>query len=508
MRSIVLLLLAGPLLAQGPDFRLRASSAQDLVVPQAPGRPFAVDVRLGSDERTLVLEPHSVLADDFQLLVDDGREIRALPAPANTTYRGAVAGEPGSVVAAQLVNGGLRAAILLPGATWEIQPAREMRPDARASEHVVYLAADLERSVPARCGLDGSALPVPVEAPAGSGNPNAMTLQRTEIAIDADYELLQANFNDEMGMLAFITGTINLVDAIYRRDVGITYAVTAIVMRKTPVYTSTGLSALLGEFRSRWNANHGNIRRDIAHLLTGKRDSSGVIGVAYLGVICSNNSGYGVSTGAYVVNTGTAAVVAHELGHNWNAPHCDSSSPCNIMCSTAGGCSSNLTSFAPVSISRITSYRDTRTCLEAIPEGPAGTFSAFGTGCAGSAGTNRHVAFGFPRVGGTGWFRVFECQTTANNFLTIGLSRTRFGQLGLPFDLVLIGAPTCLLLNDHVVVISGQTGFGGRHTVQFPFPGNTSFIGLSLFSQFFCVDAAANQLGITTSNGYETVLGR
>src|SRR5690606_25568559 len=61
---------------------------------------------------------------------------------------------------------------------------------------------------------------------------------------------------------------------------------------------------------------------------------------------------------------------AHEIGHNWNAGHCNSSSPCNIMCSGLGGCSRNVTSFAPVSINAILAFKNSRSCLH-DPQPPA-----------------------------------------------------------------------------------------------------------------------------------------
>jgi hypothetical protein len=59
------------------------------------------------------------------------------------------------------------------------------------------------------------------------------------------------------------------------------------------------------------------------------------------------------------------ALTAHEVGHNWNARHCDDVSPCNVMCSSLGGCDGiGLPNFEPLAISAITSYANTRTCLQ------------------------------------------------------------------------------------------------------------------------------------------------
>jgi hypothetical protein len=133
-------------------------------------------------------------------------------------------------------------------------------------------------------------------------------------------------------------------------------------VRTTNVYSWNGdLCNLLGQFRTRWNANHTAIRRDVAHLFTGEGSFGGVVGCAYVGVICGS-SGYG-SSKAYSDLITNIGLVAHEVGHNWNAGHCDSQGTCNIMCSGLGGCSRNISSFAPSSVNVIVAHRNSRSCL-------------------------------------------------------------------------------------------------------------------------------------------------
>jgi hypothetical protein len=59
------------------------------------------------------------------------------------------------------------------------------------------------------------------------------------------------------------------------------------------------------------------------------------------------------------------ALTAHELGHNWNADHCDGANPCNIMCSHIDGCSGiGLPNFEPVGANEIMDFADARSCLD------------------------------------------------------------------------------------------------------------------------------------------------
>lgn len=364
--SLLATALAGALSAQQafpvpPDllsgFHLRDGTAQELVLPPGDASPFTVRLVLGGTERTLSLAPHDVRASDFRLLVDDGTRLTQVPTPVNVTYRGTVIGLPGSEVAATLVGGELSAAIVLDdGTLWAVQPARAVNPTLPRTAHVVYRGADVVHPE-GTCGATGRPVPVGVSGPAPAA------LKIAEIAIDADRAYYARYGSNTTTVQNQVTSVINAMSVIYRRDVEIDYTITTIIVRTTNIYSWNGdLCNLLSQFGNYWSGNHGGVRRDLAHLFTGEGSFSGVIGCAYLGVVCTG-SGYGASkafSSNLVTNTG---LVSHEVGHNWNAPHCDSSSPCNIMCSGLGGCSRNLTSFAPVTISRIIAFKNTRGCL-------------------------------------------------------------------------------------------------------------------------------------------------
>jgi len=343
------------LLAQ---FRLRAGGISSLSVPPGAG-PCEVRVVLAGTPCTLLLSPHDVRAPGFQLLVDDGRQLRRVPTPASITYRGEVRGLPGSDVAASLLDGQLDATIhLADGTTWAVQPLSKVNPALPRDSHIVYRNADVI-APPGHCGV--GAQHVVGGRHQGGGSPTAIKI--CEIALDADVAYYNRFGSNTTNVQNQVTTVINGVGVIYRRDVEIDYTVTALIVRTTAIYNWGGsLTTLLPVFEAHWNANHANITRDTAHLFTGEGTFSGTVGLAYVGAICTT-FGYGVSM-AYDNNLATnVALVAHELGHNWNANHCDASPPCNIMCSGIGGCSGNLTSFDAGSVATIVAFKNTRTCL-------------------------------------------------------------------------------------------------------------------------------------------------
>jgi hypothetical protein len=337
---------------------LNQGTIQDLQIP-TERRTFQFQVELGGRLITAELEPNDIRSPGFELLVDDGNSITKLPTPASVTFVGRVLGVPASRVAGSVVEGRLRATISLDAhdhELWGIEAVREFDLTAGAAEHVVYTTHDA--NVPGiTCGTDHTNW-----QPTGSTAAENSVLKLAEIAIDCDLEYFQRNGSNVTSTQNAVTALMNAIDAIYQRDLEIQYTVTTILVRTVRTYINTNMGNLLGEFQNRWNSQHGSIQRDLAHLFTGKGSFSGTVGIAYLGVVCNLGSAYGVDKAfsSFATNVG---LICHEAGHNWNAPHCDSSNPCNIMCAGLGGCSRTLNSFAPVSINTIVGYKNTRNCL-------------------------------------------------------------------------------------------------------------------------------------------------
>ncbi|MBK8976652.1 MAG: IPT/TIG domain-containing protein [Planctomycetes bacterium] len=336
-------------------FDATAGTLQDLSLP-ALRRQFTFEVVLGGQVVEILLEPNDVRSPDFQLLVDDGTKLTQIATPPSITWRGLATAYPNSVVAAAIDGGSMHAVVSLGDGSpmWGIDGLERIDPQQPRTRHFVY-ASDQTLQL-GQCGTDTTGHQHQVPGPA----PEARKV--AEIAFDCDLEYYQRFGSSTTAVQNNVTAILNGMDAIYRRDVDIEYTVTAVIVRTARTYSSTDMSSLLSEFANYWAQNQGSIRRDLAHLFTGKFSFSGVIGIAYLGVVCTNAS-YGVEKAYSSSTTTNVGLVCHEVGHNWNAGHCDSSSPCNIMCAGLGGCSRNITSFAPVSISSIVAFKNTRTCL-------------------------------------------------------------------------------------------------------------------------------------------------
>ncbi len=413
-----------------------AWSVQSLEVPAAAGQSFQTRVVLDDwFDAELVLDPYSVRAAGFRVLEQgaDG-QMREVEVGTPVTYRGFVAGIPGSVVSASIIDGQLRARIQLHdgSSVRMIEPLTDFDTTAAKDLHVVYDAADVVPDSGYR--LAEPLLPPVAVAPPSQGSSNSGSHQghdhsdpgalgggrgaradeTCEIAADADFQFYQKNGSNSTNTVNDIEAVLNDTEAIYQQDVGICYDLTTVVIRTSSAsnpYTSNDAGTLLNQFRSEWLSNQGSIQRDVAELFTGRSINGGTIGIAWLGGIC-NSYGYSVVESRYTTNwSRRVSLTAHELGHNWNAGHCCSScsgcSTCRIMCPCNGGCSGNVSSFGNASINAITSYKNSRNCLT--------------NGCGGGGGS---LTIAGPIPGSAGQTnRIDISGATANGSVTIYFSR-------------------------------------------------------------------------------------
>lgn len=378
-----------------PISSLSSYQSHLLALPGGIPETFRVTLPIAGRERTLELFRTSLRHADAKLLVQTEAGLEEQPLPPHRTYRGTVVGEEGSGVALTLNEGRIWGMVDLgvpETPRYTIQPLDELQPGADPRAHAVYSSAEVLPSG-GRCGFDEAGLALPDwlldggMAPA-EGGIAALQNYTVEISFDADFEFFQKNGSNVINTVNDIENVMNTVEFVYARDVEIGYELATFVVRATSAdpYTTNVMTDLLCEFRNKWNtAPENGIRREIAQLYTGKSIQGGTIGLAWLGVMCNqtgNDCGsfgdlaYSSVESRFSTNFNfRVAVSAHELGHNWGAPHCDGNSPCNIMCSAVNACNgitgANL-KFGPSEITTITSGRNSVSCdgLSPLPLDP------------------------------------------------------------------------------------------------------------------------------------------
>jgi hypothetical protein len=372
-----------------------------------------VDVTLAEQSHVARLTPFTLRTAEFKLLVQDatGALTQAEP-PDPLTYRGYLADEPQSQVAASIIDGRVYMTILrADGEVWNVQPvlADDPRPDVPKNLHAVFKSRDVLGGE-GTCGADARMLLN--GQPNVGGGPNrgvpeggtrGTSNQRCQIVFDTDVEFYQANGSSISATVADIEMIMNQVGLIYQNQVAISYYETGLIVRTAlpQPYTSTNSSTLLCQFGEFWNNNLAFFPRDVGQLFTGKDLDGTTVGLGWIGVICAGNfnncNAAGSSLSYSLVQSRFSTVLAsrvqdtaHELGHNWNGCHCNTGGNCGGGTSNPANCGimtsgiSGSATFDAAAVSAITTWRDNAVCLDAWqnPTYVNWSYGGFSTGSA------------------------------------------------------------------------------------------------------------------------------
>lgn len=154
----------------------------------------------------------------------------------------------------------------------------------------------------------------------GSASGSSRVLSMT---IVADTEFVAINSSDPAGA---VMARINVVDGVYASQTGVALRVAHLeLLEDNGPLTQTDSGDLLVEFRD-YMRDSDLPQPGLTHLFSGKNFDSNIVGVAYLGVLCSQNWGFGINEFRGSGSSG-AMILAHEMGHNFGAPH-DGSGAC------------------------------------------------------------------------------------------------------------------------------------------------------------------------------------
>lgn len=316
---------------------------------------------------TLELVRHSMRADDFAVLVDDGVSLTRVEDPPITTWKGTVL-ETGDAVRASFDGTSFRGVIFTADNSWTIQPVSDAGVIGQPNLHAVYDGTSVSTG-DHTCGVaDNEIQPAPE---GGGAQPFGTGVQICEIGLDADFPFYADNGQSVSATVASMESVMNVTENVYESNADITYEITTIVIRTVGgTYTTSSPGGLLSQFRDTWNsAPLTGIRGDVSHLFTGRNLSGTVIGIASLSVICNGSNHYGLSESSFTSNfNARVGLTAHELGHNWSAQHCNGASSCRIMCSGLGGCNGlQPLGFGPGPLNQIINHRNSRGCLSEQP---------------------------------------------------------------------------------------------------------------------------------------------
>lgn len=146
--------------------------------------------------------------------------------------------------------------------------------------------------------------------------------RRIRVAVVADTEFAHNFESRGISPEEAIVARMNIVDGIFSRQLGVKVELAHSTVFRDVVdpFTQSKAVDLLDELR-RYRRN-SPIQRSmgLTHLMTGRDLNGDTVGIAYMGSVCDVDNAASLSEGTRST-TAAALIVAHEMGHNFNAPH-------------------------------------------------------------------------------------------------------------------------------------------------------------------------------------------
>jgi hypothetical protein len=147
------------------------------------------------------------------------------------------------------------------------------------------------------------------------------TLKQVRVGIVADQEFAHA-FSGAVTPEEAIVARMNIVDGIFSTQVGVKIELAPpTIFRQNPEpFTRSKASDLLTEVRDYRRATPQQLALGLTHLMTGRTLDGATVGIAYIGTVCDGEDAASLSEATRSTTT-AALIAAHEIGHNFNAPH-------------------------------------------------------------------------------------------------------------------------------------------------------------------------------------------
>jgi hypothetical protein len=148
----------------------------------------------------------------------------------------------------------------------------------------------------------------------------ATELKQVRVGVVGDYEFV-SQFTSSTPEDA-IVARMNIVDGIFTSQLGVkvSLATPTLFRTATDPFTKMAASDLLTELKTFRSGSPAQQALGITHLMTGRNLDGSTVGIAYISGLCSAQFGASLSQGTFNT-TQSALIAAHEIGHNFGAPH-------------------------------------------------------------------------------------------------------------------------------------------------------------------------------------------
>jgi len=318
----------------------------------------------------IILDDSGILNDKYQCVTYDGQKTTIQPKTTARAMNGYTSqgGRVSLTFNENFIQGFIQTGMF----TFYIEPVTNFDKNATDGLFVVYNVKDIKPGQEKVCGVtDVHKAKDNTVSQANKGS-RAGSCFSIEYAIATDYSMY--------------TGYMSSVTAVQNHNIAVTNdmqtnyddefadVVQFEIVQQFIVTTSNGdpwdpslsSSTLLNSFTS-WGQNGFGIAHDVASLWS-KRDFDGstvnTVGLAWVGTVCTSNK-YNVLQDFTSNANSKRVLLAHELGHNFNASH-DASGSTTIMAPSV----QNTTTWSSTSITSIQNHYTSRNCLTVCNTGP------------------------------------------------------------------------------------------------------------------------------------------
>lgn len=353
------------------DYEIVSIDSRSLYQASRDNHFFEIEIPKQKAGETWQVELHNsgLLSDEYasQFVTENGVEV--VKGSSAIPTRGHVVGRLNTTVSLTFNDNFIYGFIKDKTGYNHIQPLYYFDENQKGKDlYVVFNADDLKPEAPATCGthpLKNANIPTPHKK--GGSDTRLDECFEVDLAIANDFTMFQ-EFGSVVATENHSTGVMNDVQANYDDEFAdeLQYVIVTQFTVSTsggdPWSSSADTDILLPSFRSWGNGGgFGAFEYDVASLWTDKdifnSNGSGVVGVAYVGVICEF-SRYNLLEN-FTSNPNTKRMmVAHELGHNWSSGH-DASGSNTIMAPSVN----TATTWSAQSTSAIENHISSRWCL-------------------------------------------------------------------------------------------------------------------------------------------------
>ena len=320
-------------------------------------------------------------------LAPNERIRRGMSASAKQTVplAGAIDGVSGSWVRVTRSASGLRGMLFDGHEMYAIEPASEVAPvsvqpmSATDGATVVYRLADA--LMPVETMTCEIAIPdATPDSPATAADAlqqlsselhtfkiaAATAMKQVRVGVVGDFEFV-SQFTTSTPEDA-IVARMNIVDGIFSAQLGVKVSLATPTLFRTASdpFTTSKASDLLTQVKNFRSGSQAQKALGITHLMTGRNLDTTTVGIAYIGGLCSAQFGSSLSQSG-LNTTQSALIAAHEIGHNFGAPHDGETGACSatpttfLMAPQLNGSDQ----FSACSITQMTPVINSATCLTA-----------------------------------------------------------------------------------------------------------------------------------------------